>query len=406
MRILEKLIKATLKKYNPTIIGISGSVGKSVAKGALEAVFESNGYNLSVMGGLANTQTDMERALLGFSARRSLAAVVVGSALRLIFGNHFPRTIILEYPLLGQADLRARLKFAKPDILVLIGLGELPFRADIYENQDALLKDIAHLVQSVSHKGTIVINGDDKKLMELKPKGTVVTFGFGEGVTIRLANPENRVEDSKLLGVSFKLEYQGSFVPVRMDEIVGKFYAYAAGAASAVGLTRGLNLVKISEGLSSYRGEPGKSRLLPGIKNSWLIDDTYDSSWWGVAEASKLLGELPGARKIAVLGDILDLGVETESGHIQIGRLASKSADVLITVGPRAKFIAEGAKAAQSGIDIYSFDESGQAGEKVQEILKSGDLVLIKGSKHLRMEDIVLELMAEPEKASELLVRR
>jgi len=79
---------------------------------------------------------------------------------------------------------------------------------------------------------------------------------------------------------------------------------------------------------------------------------------------------------------------------------------VLITVGPRAKFIAEGAKAAQSGIDIYSFDESGQAGEKVQEILKSGDLVLIKGSKHLRMEDIVLELMAEPEKASELLVRR
>ena len=167
-----------------------------------------------------------------------------------------------------------------------------------------------------------------------------------------------------------------------------------------------MNLVKISDALSAYRGPAGRLKILKGIKNSFLIDDTYNASPSSTHLALETLKELPAKRKIAVLGDMLELGKYSIQAHRDAGNFAGTLADILITVGSRAKFIADAAGNQMSKENIFSFDTSVEAGQKARELVQEGDLVLIKGSQGIRMEKIVEEIMAEPEKKKELLVRQ
>ncbi|MEK7077255.1 MAG: cyanophycin synthetase, partial [Patescibacteria group bacterium] len=184
------------------------------------------------------------------------------------------------------------------------------------------------------------------------------------------------------------------------------------------------NLVQIAEALSGYLPPLGRLSVLEGIKGSILIDDTYNASPLSMKEALHVLMNLSarggsppvrqaGAsggkakRKIAVLGDMLELGKHTLEAHESVGRLVGKSADILITVGMRAKAIAEGA--ITSGMikrSVYSFNKTGEAGRFLQGLLRAGDLVLIKASQGVRLERVTEEVMAHPEDAPKLLVRQ
>jgi len=215
------------------------------------------------------------------------------------------------------------------------------------------------------------------------------------------------METIKPIGVSFKLHYGlNSFVPVDIKGSLGKSQAYAAAAAAAVGIAMGMNLVEISDALSYYEGPKGRLRILAGIKHSWLIDDTYNASPASTHLALGVLRELSAKRRIAVLGDMLELGKYTIEAHRVAGNLAGRFVDILVCVGSRAKFIADAAGNQMPAENIYTFETSDEAKKKVQELIKEGDLVLIKGSQGMRMEKIVEEIMAEPEKKKELLVRQ
>ncbi len=235
----------------------------------------------------------------------------------------------------------------------------------------------------------------------------IITFGFNEGADIRITNFRNRSDDGKPLGVSFKLETMEHSVPVRIDGVFGKSQAYAAAVAAAVASVEKINLVTAAEALALYKGEKGRMRLIPGIKRSYILDDTYNASPASSRAALDVLEDLEAQRKIAVLGDMLELGKYTESAHRELGRHAASMVDKLVTVGARSIFTAEGAK--ESGLpkeDILSFDTSDEAKIEVQKLIEKGDLVLVKGSQGIRMERVVLEIMAEPQKAKDLLVRQ
>ena len=183
-----------------------------------------------------------------------------------------------------------------------------------------------------------------------------------------------------------------------------------------------MNLVQISEALSGYKGPKGRLKILKGIKNSVIIDDTYNASPASTHLAIETLGKLSrpassaGApeRRIAVLGDMLELGRYTIEAHEEAGNFLKSDFDILVTVGSRAKFIAESAanQLAPSVVEgmpqqrIYKFETSDEAKAKVKELIKEGDLILVKGSQGMRMEKIVEEIMAEPNKKKELLVRQ
>lgn len=204
--------------------------------------------------------------------------------------------------------------------------------------------------------------------------------------------------------MAFEIRKASDFAPIKIDGSLGKSQAYAAAAATAVGMALGLDLVQIGEALRRYRGPNGRLKIIPGVNGSTIIDDTYNASPASTRLALETLRDSSGSRKIAVLGDLLELGEYTIPAHQNIGVLAASCADILVCVGSRAKFIAETSKMAQD--KIFIFGTSDDAKFKIRDLIRERDVILVKGSQGMRMEKIVAEIIAEPQRKKELLVRQ
>jgi UDP-N-acetylmuramoyl-tripeptide--D-alanyl-D-alanine ligase len=183
---------------------------------------------------------------------------------------------------------------------------------------------------------------------------------------------------------------------------------YAVCAAIAVARELGVDVKTAIANVQALQTPNGRMRLIPGLKSSILIDDTYNSSPIAAESALQALQGIKYAgRKIAVLGDMLELGQYSAEQHKQIGERVSQTAHVLFTVGVRARGIAEGALAAgMNEANIFQYDSVLRAGQELQTFLKSGDVVLVKASQGIRAERIIEEVMHAPDQASELLVRQ
>lgn len=409
---LKVLAKLTLWRYRPGIIGITGNVGKTSAKSAVAAVLGAD-RRLRAAGKSFNNELGLPLTVLGdwestegwfFWPKVFLAAILqIG-----LKNPAYPQILVLEYGVDRPGDMDRLLKIAEPQLGVVTALGEIPVHVEFFAGPEMVRKEKAKLIRALPTTGFAILNADDEVVITMKEETRAhpLTFGFGPASDVRITNLVNHL-DKNFIGVSFKLAYGGSVVPVRLRNVFGKSHAYSASVAAAVGLIYGMNLVKIAEALSRYQPPPGRLHFLPGIKETFLIDDTYNASPTAMQEALHVLGNLKAKRKIAVLGDMLELGKYTMSAHEGIGRLIPKSAELLFTVGSRAKFIAE--SAVKNGFPkkkVMSFMDVGEAGLELQRLMKKGDLILVKGSQAVRMEKIVKEVMAEPQKAPELLVRQ
>ena len=196
------------------------------------------------------------------------------------------------------------------------------------------------------------------------------------------------------MGVSFKLEYGGSFIPIRMNGVYGRPGAYAAAAAAAVGIILGMNLVRIAEALKYFEPPSQRMSLLPGLRGSIIFDDSYNASPLSMKAAIETVRSFTAKRKVAILGDMLELGSYTAKAHEESGTLAGKVFDALITVGPGGKMIAIAAQ--KSGLakkNIQSFATAEEARLFARNLIKGGDLVLIKASRALNLERIVEDLV-------------
>jgi len=287
-----------------------------------------------------------------------------------------------------------------------------PSHLEFFESLEAIRKEKEKLVKAVSPDGLIVLNRDDPAVAAMKGRASTLKYGLlkdeerpsGEEVVasdIRLVSGEG--------GLGFKLNYKGNSVPVHLPKIIGRHQIYASLAAAAVGTYFKLNLIKISESLKDFQAPPGRMRLLPGIKNTLIIDDTYNAAPLSTIAALRTLAEitLPGKRKVAILGDMLELGAATEAGHRKVGRVAHSMVDLLITVGDRANFISDEARRAGMPEEkIIEYNYTDEVLEDIENILKPNDVILVKGSQAMRMEKIVKDIMFEPLAAEELLVRQ
>lgn len=209
--------------------------------------------------------------------------------------------------------------------------------------------------------------------------------------------------------MTFKVDYTGSTVPVKTKGVLGVQHIYPALAAFAVGATQGLNLVSMSQSLSEeHEAQPGRMKLIEGIKGSTIIDDSYNSSPVAVRWALRTLGDVQtNGRKIAVLGDMMELGEYSPGEHKKLGELAFNTCQMLVTVGLRSRDTAAGAlNAGMDESNILQFEDSRKAGAYLQNIIEKNDVILVKGSRWaMRMERTVEEIMAHPERAGELLVQ-
>ncbi len=406
-KILYRLAKWTLRKYQPGIIGITGTVGKTSTKEAVVAILRQI-RKVRASSGNFNNEIGLPLTILGGWEKSGgwffWLKAIVASFLRLIFRVSYPEILILEYGADRPGDMQYLLEIAKPQIGVVTAVGDIPVHVEFYSGPDAVAREKARLIESLPAIGFAILNYDDESVYDMKDgtRAHVITFGFGEGAELRITNfssiggsasgGENS-KDSRPLGISFKLEYSGSFVPIRLDGAFGKAQAYAAAAAAAVGLTFGMNLVKISEALNYYQVPPRRGKLIPGIKETYIFDDSYNASPLSMHAAIDTLKEFKAKRKIAVLGDMLEIGKYAIEAHEQIGRFVEKVFDILVTVGPRAKFIADAAnKAGMAKKNIYTFDIADDAKSTVQSIISRGDLILVKASRAMELDKIVEEI--------------
>lgn len=411
--ILVMCAKHAINRFGPKIIGITGSVGKSSTKDAITAVLESK-YDVRKSQKSYNSEIGLAMAVLGLStAWKSPSGwlrniwhgfnVAYGPSLR--EGKTFPKILVLEMGVDRPQDFDKLLKIIKPDIGVVTAIGQIPVHVEFFSGPEAVAKEKSKLIKNLASDGTAILNFDDEVVWDMKEKtkAKVISFGFGNGGDLRASNYKIDLD-----GINFKLEREGASVPIRLNKVYGKQHVYAAMAGAAAGLAFGMNLIEIAGALQKYSAPPGRLKLIEGIKNSWILDDSYNASPLAMHAALDTLGDLKTIeKKIVVFGDMLEIGKFTIEAHKTIGELAAKYADYLITVGPRSKFTAEGA--ISSGMpkkNIKSFSTSDEAAVFVKTLINKGDLILVKGSQGLRMEKIVLEIMAHPEEADKLLVRQ
>lgn len=419
--ILAILARATIRKYKPKIIGVTGSVGKTSTKEAIFTVLRTR-YSVRTSEKNYNNEIGLPLTIIGIPYcggnifKWFLA--ILGAAINLVFRHDYPEFLVLEYGIDRPKDMNHLLSIVKPDIAVVTAIGEVPVHVEFFKDPEDVAKEKAKLVRSLSSDGYAILNHDDYAVYDMreKTKARTITYGFEEASEVRISNlhfqtTKDLVAGDIPEGITFKMEHGGHMVPFRLSGSLGKPHAYAAAAASAVGVAMGINLVEIAEAMKQFIPPPGRLRLLKGIRHSYIIDDTYNAAPEAMRKAIDTLASLPGIRKVAILGDMLEIGKYTEQIHRAIGGEVVQVADILITIGVRAKFIAEEAKVSLkkrrlANDQIFVFDDLHKAKQEIEKMIKPGDLLLVKGSQGMRMERIVEEIMAEPEKAGEMLVRQ
>ncbi len=413
-KILRFLAGAILQKYRPEIIGITGSVGKTSTKEAVFAVLHPH-FNARRNIKNYNNEIGLPLTIIGASSGgRSawlwLGAIFKAVELLLWHDKNYPKILVLEMGVDRIGDMKYLTDLAPCKIGIVTSVSQV--HLEFFKTVEKIAREKSVMVSHLPKNGWAILNADIESVLGMKEttKARVLTFGIkNEQADLRALEINFSESNGVPVGLNFKLSYEGNIVPIMLPNILGEHFIYSALSAAAVGIVYGLNLVQISQALQLFEAPKGRLHLIDGIKNTFIIDDTYNASPESMSAALRVLGKISAiGKKIAVLGDMLELGDYTAQAHNQIGQeVFEDKIDLLITIGERARGIARTAR--ESGLNedkIFSFSNSSEAGKFLQERLEEGDLVLAKGSQGMRVEKVVKEIMAEPLLAKELLVRQ
>lgn len=404
---LAKLARAVIQKHKPIIIGITGSVGKTSARDAIYAVVSAK-YSARKPKKNFNNEVGLPLAVLGEDSPGTdpigWTLIFIHGLKVLLFGP-FPKVLVLEMGIDRPGDMDYLLSIAKPHISVVTNIGISHY--EFFKSMATVAKEKGKIVEVLGTGDIAVLDADNAMALAQRDKaaGKVLTYGLAKNADVRY-----EIRDEVLTippRTDFLVEYQGVREKLSIP-VVGKPYILAASAGVAVGVALEMKTHDIKEGLSKFQPVPGRMNLIAGIKSCVLIDDTYNSAPDSAEEALKVLQRHPYAHKIAVLGDMLELGDESLEAHRRIGKLVAEiKPNQLITVGSYSRILAQAARdGGMSSHDVHSFDDSTAAASYLLKVLPSNSAVLIKGSQGVRLEKITKELMREPMRAPDLLCRQ
>ncbi|MBM3261057.1 UDP-N-acetylmuramoyl-tripeptide--D-alanyl-D-alanine ligase [Candidatus Kaiserbacteria bacterium] len=413
--------RAVLKRHQPRIIAVTGSVGKTSTKDAIFAAL-SDHLHVRKSEKSFNSEIGVPLTILGLDNAwhnpvKWLWNIIRG-LLVVIRPARYPDWLVLEVGADRPGDIRSIASWLRPDIALITGIPEIPAHVEYFDSPEALLREKSALIEHLKPGGTFIVNGDDPRIRDLRSKypGLCVTYGLSPENEYSASHEEILYENGAPIGIRFRIEVHTKTpspevsVPVSLTGALGRPRVYAALAALTTAGAAGIDAVSAAGDLSYWEPSPGRLRILRGIRGSTIIDDTYNSSPAAALAALDTLTSIQTkGRKIAIMGDMLELGKYSADAHRTVGVRAAACADMLLTVGFRARAIGEAALDAgmpDTHIREYEQNESVRAGKELEPEIQEGDIVLIKGSQGIRMEKTVLEIMAEPDRASELLVRQ
>lgn len=364
---LQKSAAHWREQLDVRVIGITGSVGKSTTKELTAEVLERRYLTLKNPGNL-NNEIGLPLSLLRLTERHKRA--------------------VLEMGFYVPGEIALLCQIARPAVGVVTNISQV--HLERAKTLEAIVQGKSELVESLppSPEGVAILNNDDPlvKGMAERTQARIFTYGLSSDSDLWADD----VEGLGLEGIRLILHYQGESIHVRVP-LLGRHSVHTVLRAAAVGLAEGLTWEEIVSGLQTT---PSQLRLMAvsGPKGAILLDDTYNAAPASTIAALNLLDDLDG-QKTAVLGDMLELGSFEERGHRMVGARAAEVVDQLVTVGERARWIAEEAiKAGLSEASVIQVDRPKQAIKYLKKHIGPDDVVLIKGSRGMHMDTIVNEL--------------
>ncbi len=409
--------KAVLWRFKPKIIAVVGSVGKTSTK---DAIYTALKDSVHVRKNQKSFNSDIGAPLTilnlhnGWNSPLLWAKNIVLGFISL-FSRTYPAYLVLEVGTDEPHGVERLAKWIRPHIVVVTSLPDIPVHVEFFESPEALIKEDLSIIKYMRKGGMLIINADEAKTAKVieEYKVQTMTYGSVSSANVRFDNQAIAYDQIDGIpvptGVSCKIAHNGNTVPLSLHGVLGVTHIYPLAAALAVGLSMQIPFLTMTSALSTHQAPRGRMNIISGKNGSTIIDDTYNSSPVAVERALETLVAIttPG-NKIAVLGDMLDLGKYTEAEHKRIGELvATHTITYLVAIGVHSKHTAEAALRAGMQPDrVMHANTSDEAVEMMGSLLKAGDIVLVKGSQGVRTERVVATLMANPALREQLLVRQ
>jgi UDP-N-acetylmuramoyl-tripeptide--D-alanyl-D-alanine ligase len=363
---LQRVARAHRQQLEMGIVGVTGSVGKTSTKEAMAQVLRHR-YRVLASPGNFNNEIGLPIALLEADASHERA--------------------VLEMGAYRMGEIAQLCSVALPEVGVVTTVG--PNHLESFGSMENIEKGKGELVEALPPTGLAILNGDDERVRRMAARAAcpVVLYGTGKANVVRAVDVETR----GLHGIAFSLITPGGSARIETP-LIGRHNVYPCLAAAAVGLADDFSPREIAEALAGG-GERLRLRPLPGRNGATVLDDSYNAAPISVLAALDVLAEHDG-RRVAILGDMLELGEVEAEGHRRVGERAAKAADLLIAVGARGRMIGQAAEVA--GLRDVRYAESGDA---VDFQPAARDLVLVKASHGMRL-DRVVERLVEPGSAA------
>jgi alanine racemase len=369
-----------LQKHHPKVIGVTGSSGKTTAKEAIAAVLQQR-YRVFKNYGSYNGRYGLPIALGELASDHEVA--------------------VLEMACDSFGEIAELVRIAQPEIGVITAVNQthLAYLGTLAN----IANEKGRLIEALPFTGSAILNADDPRVAGMVPrtKARILTFGLSSGADIRATDVKVQPD-----GTIFTLHYEGRSYSGHTP-LLGRHQLYPVLAALAAGLVLDISPEAALDALARLPRVPGRMNPLPGRNDTLIVDDTFNSSPEAVFAALDTLAELPGAHKVAILGDMPDLGDIESEAHQQIGQYAATRVQRLVTKGEMGQQIAAAALASGLGKHaVHVTYTSDDAAATVQDLLSPDTAILVKGGASVRLERVVQKLLAQPEQDSRRLVRQ
>ncbi|NQV90765.1 hypothetical protein HQ487_05185 [Candidatus Uhrbacteria bacterium] len=413
---LTKKVQKLLAEHKPLIIAVTGSVGKTSARNAIASVLSAK-FRVGTTRENYNNEFGVPLSILGM---KSPGKSVLGWMNVLLHSpKTMPEVFVLEYGIDRPGDMAYLCEIAQPAISVLTRIS--PVHAEYFRSVEQLAEEKAVLLERTKASGLTVLNADDPRVMGLAGHAVapILTYGFSSGADVQakeysLTTREDFSFEPNELFSSVRAQVvsmDADVMEIMLKNVLGTTSVSALLPAIVIAKHLGLTHEEILSALPQTQFEPGRMSPIPGVKGSLIIDSSYNAAPASMSAALDVLEEfhpVEKARRIAVLGHMAELGQYTDQEHRLIGlKVAEVGVDLLLTIGEMSREIRRGA--IEAGLKeecTQHFDTPEDAGRWLDREIRKGDIVLVKGSQSARTEKIVKDVMAEPLRAKELLVRQ
>ena len=365
---LGDIARGERKRIGMKVVGVTGSVGKSTTKEMIAAVL-SGTYKVGKTPVNHNNDIGMPMAVLAMDEDTEVAVLEMGM-------NHFREIAYLA-------------SIALPDVAVIVNIGTM--HIEHLGSQEGILKAKLEILEGMGESGKVILNGDDALLRHVHKKSTLQVTYFGE----RNHDCDIRATDvNQTPGhLAFTVWQGNTTFPVEL-QMDGEHYVPDALAAISVGLTLGVSPVSIRQRLAGFQNLAGRQEIL-NVKGYTIIKDCYNAGPESMAAALSVLGNKPG-RHVAILGDMLELGVCTQAEHYKIGRIAAEKADIVLAYGPNSSRILDGALTGGMPTNrAMAFEKQELLVAALKRLAQPGDVMLFKGSHGMHMEVALEKFLAD-----------